>query len=185
MAYLANLIDQGTFDKIVVSFLPVGHTHEDIDQMFSRIAVYLRRHDCWDFQMLGEAATRSYKKGGMPFKHFHLDRITNYSHYIDAHLRPGALEDITNYYQFRMFRRGNTDGVPVLQAREWPGGGGIWVGVGEKTNWTRIFKTDHLPDLRVALIPPAQRRERPSDYAIEKLREGLQVHAPTLPSRLV
>ena len=38
-------MEAGTFRKIIVSFLPVGHTHEDIDQFFSRIAMYLRTRD--------------------------------------------------------------------------------------------------------------------------------------------
>ena len=33
------------FDVIKMSFLPVGHTHEDTDQAFSRIAVHLNRND--------------------------------------------------------------------------------------------------------------------------------------------
>ena len=39
--YLKSLIDCGTFKHIYLSFLPVGHTHCDIDQMFSRLAVFL------------------------------------------------------------------------------------------------------------------------------------------------
>ena len=35
-AFLALLVHHGVFTKILVSLLPVGHTHEDIDQMFSR-----------------------------------------------------------------------------------------------------------------------------------------------------
>jgi hypothetical protein len=40
--YLSLLIEYGVFISIEVSYLPVGHTHEDIDQFFSRIAVWLR-----------------------------------------------------------------------------------------------------------------------------------------------
>jgi hypothetical protein len=36
IGFLAYLCLLGVFQTIVVSFLPVGHTHEDIDQMFSR-----------------------------------------------------------------------------------------------------------------------------------------------------
>lgn len=36
IGWLAYLVQLGLFRVIVVSFLPVGHTHEDIDQMFSR-----------------------------------------------------------------------------------------------------------------------------------------------------
>ena len=34
--FLGLLIKEDVFEKIIVSFLPVGHTHEDIDQLFSR-----------------------------------------------------------------------------------------------------------------------------------------------------
>jgi hypothetical protein len=40
--YLKSLIDCGVFQEIYVDFLPVGHTHCDIDQMFSRFSVYLK-----------------------------------------------------------------------------------------------------------------------------------------------
>lgn len=39
LVYLAILLLKGVFDSVTVSFLPVGHTHEDIDQLFSRIPV--------------------------------------------------------------------------------------------------------------------------------------------------
>jgi hypothetical protein len=33
MAFLGDLVSRGIFREIYVSFLPVGHTHEDIDQV--------------------------------------------------------------------------------------------------------------------------------------------------------
>jgi hypothetical protein len=40
--YLSLLVEYGVFHNIEVSYLPVGHTHEDIDQFFSRVSVWLR-----------------------------------------------------------------------------------------------------------------------------------------------
>jgi len=40
--YLSLLVEYGVFESVEVSYLPVGHTHEDIDQFFSRISVWLR-----------------------------------------------------------------------------------------------------------------------------------------------
>ena len=40
--FLAMLVALGHFNEIEVNFLPVGHTHEDIDQFFSRISLRLR-----------------------------------------------------------------------------------------------------------------------------------------------
>jgi len=41
-AFLSTLVAKGYFDTIVVSFLPTGHTHEDVDQLFSILAARLR-----------------------------------------------------------------------------------------------------------------------------------------------
>jgi hypothetical protein len=42
---LGILVALGVFMKIKLSFLPVGHTHEDIDQLFSRLAAILKEFD--------------------------------------------------------------------------------------------------------------------------------------------
>lgn len=44
-SFLEFLVQNGTFKQIFVGFLPVGHTHEDIDQAFSRTADRLRSND--------------------------------------------------------------------------------------------------------------------------------------------
>ena len=41
-AYLKSLVDCGIFEHIYLNFLPVGHTHCDIDQLFSRVATFLK-----------------------------------------------------------------------------------------------------------------------------------------------
>jgi hypothetical protein len=46
-AYLSYLVKCGLFDRVEASFLPVGHTHEDIDQLFSVIGNYLKTHDAY------------------------------------------------------------------------------------------------------------------------------------------
>lgn len=51
LGYLGYLVAAGTFKKITLSFLPVGHTHEDIDALFGVImrcviVVVLSHNDC-------------------------------------------------------------------------------------------------------------------------------------------
>ena len=43
--YLGLLVQRKVFKEVILSFLPVGHTHEDIDQMFSKFSAYLKGHD--------------------------------------------------------------------------------------------------------------------------------------------
>lgn len=45
MAYISWLVQRKVFEVAEVSFLPVGHTHEDIDQIWSRTGLQLRSHD--------------------------------------------------------------------------------------------------------------------------------------------
>ncbi|XP_074659473.1 uncharacterized protein LOC141912156 [Tubulanus polymorphus] len=61
-AFLHMLVQMRIFDKIKVSFLMVGHTHEDIDQLFSRFSTYLNRHDAITMQQLMSAFEACDKK---------------------------------------------------------------------------------------------------------------------------
>ena len=40
--FLAFLLERGVFNSIYVSYLPVGHTHNECDQLASRLAVAIR-----------------------------------------------------------------------------------------------------------------------------------------------
>ena len=46
MNFLVSLQESGLFpDGIEVAFLPVGHTHNEVDQVASRISIGLRKRD--------------------------------------------------------------------------------------------------------------------------------------------
>ena len=66
LSYLSLLIELGVFSKIKMSFLPVGHTHEDIDQAFSRIAVYLNQHDAYTYDEFVSCIRNSFLKENRP-----------------------------------------------------------------------------------------------------------------------
>ena len=59
-AFCALLVELGIFRKIKVSFLMVGHTHEDVDQMFSRYSTYLGRSNSFTMDSLMDAFENSY-----------------------------------------------------------------------------------------------------------------------------
>ena len=46
IAYASFLVMTGVFKKVKIGFLIPGHTHENIDQMFSRLSIRLRRKEC-------------------------------------------------------------------------------------------------------------------------------------------
>ena len=59
---LSLMIEIGMFDLIKMSFLPVGHTHTDIGQAFSRIAVHPNRNDAIDMDEFVTAINDSFIK---------------------------------------------------------------------------------------------------------------------------
>ncbi|KAL3696477.1 hypothetical protein R1sor_010553 [Riccia sorocarpa] len=59
-AYLAMLIDKKVFLKVKVGFLMVGHTHDHVDQMFSRFSVALRRKQAFTMPQLQAVIQDSY-----------------------------------------------------------------------------------------------------------------------------
>ena len=62
ICYLSLLVEIGMFDPIKSKFRPVGHTHEDIDQAFSRIAMYLNRNDAITMDEFVRAVNLSFIK---------------------------------------------------------------------------------------------------------------------------
>ena len=58
--FCALLVAWKLFRKVKVSFLLVGHTHEDIDQMFSRFAEALRRADVTSWQQMASLFRNSF-----------------------------------------------------------------------------------------------------------------------------
>ncbi|KAK3262205.1 hypothetical protein CYMTET_28923 [Cymbomonas tetramitiformis] len=49
-----NFLVNDMFRKVKIDFLLVGHTHENIDQMFSRSSVRLRRKQAWTLEEMME-----------------------------------------------------------------------------------------------------------------------------------
>jgi hypothetical protein len=121
LGFCAYLVHLGVVKDVVVSFLPVGHTHEDIDQLFSRISVYLQQHDARSRLALEEAVHAAYHAaihrsvGLKDQAHrvaavLHRDRASNLSDFLDPHIAKltnvGSQNDLfTHRQQFHLFRR--------------------------------------------------------------------------------
>ena len=118
LTFLAYLVQMKVFDTIKVSYLIVGHTHEDIDQKFSRIGRYIRRTLCtiWSIPSFVEAINHSFtkKEGASPkcveqIQWCHnTSSLTNFS---DKHLARFALPeksgDNVHYFLFKRNKKGS------------------------------------------------------------------------------
>ncbi|MCO5607618.1 hypothetical protein L7F22_061815 [Adiantum nelumboides] len=78
MAYLSMLVEKKVFKKVKLGFLLVGHTHDQIDQMFSKISVKLAKKSAFDLPKICEVLRESYEpqsevhvlKGTYDFREF-------------------------------------------------------------------------------------------------------------------
>jgi hypothetical protein len=66
LIYMALLVFTGVFDIAEINFLLVGHKHEDIDQLFSRVAQLLRKSIVKTAPALLALLTKSFTKEGKP-----------------------------------------------------------------------------------------------------------------------
>ena len=60
--YMQFLVECGLFETVEVNFLPVGHTHTDIDQLFSRISIHMYGRACLGFDMLLDMCKKACKQ---------------------------------------------------------------------------------------------------------------------------
>jgi hypothetical protein len=162
IGWLGYLIQQGRFRSIVLSFLPVGHTHEDIDQVFSRLSVYLSCHDALNMEQLHKAIRQSYQtKQGNRAKCEFWDRCANFSEWIAPYLT--NYDGISRYRQFRFFK---VDGEVRVQAREHTSTKAEWAGIKGNDAYTPVFR--QAAPSRMTNVPPTQRRDLLKEELVDK-----------------
>ena len=179
MAFLSLLVEAGTFRKIIVSFLPVGHTHEDIDQFFSRIAMALRRNDAHSRleleRIIRETRCSSSEWGSVNLVR-HWENVANIKGWLEQH-GVVKMKAITGFQQFR-FMKAQTTAEVLLQAREWPGmNEDYWSGFTANQINQPIWACEDVPNLLVDYdnVPNGLGPKEPvPESKIAKTRKGVE-----------
>ena len=130
-AYLSMLVARGVFKTIQLGFLMVGHTHEDIDAMFSRFSEKLRVTQTYTLPHLMDTLRNSSSSSPAPFL---LTKIPDFKQYCDGYLCDGQdiLVGHSKPLQFRFFMQ---DETPMMQYK-------AHVGVSNWSGSIRLWKTD-------------------------------------------
>ena len=110
-SYLSLLVARGVFKTIQLGFLMVGHTHEDIDAMFSRFSEKLRVGQTFTLPHLMDTLRTSSTSCPTPFL---LTQVPDFKNFCDGYLCEGqeALIVHSKPLQFFFFMDGET---PVMQ----------------------------------------------------------------------
>ena len=117
-ALCATLVGLGYFAEVYLSFLLVGHTHEDIDQRFSVISGTLKRQDIDSLRELLELI----KKGASHTKAFatsrHLEYVWDWKKFINSYLYtgPNTFVGISTKHHFKFYVK---DKKPFVQTKDY------------------------------------------------------------------
>lgn len=98
MAYFEMLVALGVFETVEISFLPVGHTHTDIDQAFSAVSRRLRFVDSVTMADLISELKRCYSPKASAKQIF---KVANFSGLCE---KVNCLNAVKNFSKFRYFR---------------------------------------------------------------------------------
>ena len=107
------LVHYGYFKKIKVCFKPVGHTHDDPDQMFSVFSKLFALHNIKTLPQM-----QTIMRSAAPYPEcYHLDQMGAFNAYLAPFLpKPHQIRGISKPRVFRFTRR--ADGVVVYKYRQ-------------------------------------------------------------------
>lgn len=104
------LVGKGIFEEIQVSFLLVGHTHDDVDASFGRWSMKLRENDYPTIPLL----MKSYMDlDDEPFIPALIEEVPDFKSFIDGYISDDDLIGHSKGRQFRFYRDGS--GWPLMQ----------------------------------------------------------------------
>jgi hypothetical protein len=114
-----HLVQAGVFKSVMTGFLPVGHTHEDIDQSFSVIARHLYSHPCDTFEELVQACLDSF---AIPTSARVLlpEELRDIKAWLGKPVLPTDMPGISDVHAVNFSHEHlNAAGLPVLRYKQW------------------------------------------------------------------
>ena len=115
-AYLSLLVAKGVFKTVQLGFLMVGHTHEDIDALFSRFSERLRTEMIFTFPHLMDHFLQCESSAPAPF---FMTQVPDFKSFVQGYMCDGqdTLVGHSKPLQFRFFMQGE---LPVMQYKIHP-----------------------------------------------------------------
>ncbi|KAL3676557.1 hypothetical protein R1sor_026505 [Riccia sorocarpa] len=107
LAFCSELVIRGVFETVEVNFLMVGHTHEDVDALFSKVSAQTINKDVLTLPALMAEIWDSEKMHPVPLL---LEEVADYKSYVDHFLGP-----LVGHSQPLGFRFSMANNVPIYR----------------------------------------------------------------------
>ncbi len=115
LAFLSLLVELGIFKKVKVSFLMVGHTHEDVDQFFSRISSWLSKHNVPTLDALMKGVEKCFRKAGTNTTSIQLDQMYDITGMLQPYLEQMKFHSKPHVFKITQ----NEAGKAVMVTKKW------------------------------------------------------------------
>ena len=123
-AFMSWLIHMKFFNEVMVSFLLQGHTHIDIDQMFSTLAIYLDKNSCWSFGHLLDVIPNAYRSDTTRPVGRYIHKVFNWSGFFAPYLKEMSGHSSPHVFLFRRLPDGNVG----MKTKAFHGTSDPWLG---------------------------------------------------------
>jgi hypothetical protein len=109
--YASYLVQQKVFKNVIINFFQVGHTHNDVDQLFSKVSQYLRSNNAITLDDLHQCVKNS-TSSSPTLDCKHIENVPNISRMMQEN---NWLNSICGHTDPRVFQFEQTDkGVGIL-----------------------------------------------------------------------
>nr|XP_006820843.1 PREDICTED: uncharacterized protein LOC102801679 [Saccoglossus kowalevskii] len=108
------MVDMDIFDEVLLNFLPVGHTHENVDQLFSKVATELNKANTYTLNDLESLIMRAYTPT-VCFRSLQQKPIINIKEWLIPHISD-RIQGHSKPLNFRFYKM---DGTTFMQYRQW------------------------------------------------------------------
>ena len=112
-AFLSLLVAKGIFKQVYVGFLMVGHTHEDVDAMFSKFSESMRVKDAFTLPQMMDIFHNSYSGHPVPSL---VEEVPDFKSFLQGYI-PDKEEALCGHKNPLQFRFLMIDEFPVMQYR--------------------------------------------------------------------
>lgn len=156
-AFCDYMVHTGLFDKVTVNFLPVGHTHEDIDRRFSRISVAMKSRAVVSIPDLHEVLRSSRSDLTPPFVS-RIDGMQNFSGALSTQgMVSSDTHNMTSYRKFVFQREVAGDNMRLVSckvANRMIDTEGVWSELPRKEGYIGTFlkrppRMEEAPDIEI------------------------------------
>ena len=123
------LVARGVFEEVFVSFLLVGHTHEDIDASFGRWSMKLREHDYPTLPSLMESYMNLDENTGKVIPHL-IEEVPDFKAFVLPYIAKDG-DKLIGHTKGQQFKFTMREGEPIMQFKilcteeTWKPAGGI------------------------------------------------------------